>query len=91
MVLLIKQEVIMKRTLLSLIALGAFVTSFAGTIVKEMMQDPTIWEYNDGTHDRTSNPDCRGAGPLCATEYFLNEDGSLGAATGNVRNGVRAN
>ncbi|SEM33280.1 hypothetical protein SAMN05216436_103233 [bacterium A37T11] len=85
----IKQEAVMKRTLLSLIALGAFVTSFAGTIVKEVMDPPKIWVYQNG--DRTSNPSCLGTGDPCATEYYLNANGSLGAPICDVRYGVRTN
>ncbi len=48
----------------------------------------TIWVYQNG--DRTADPDCDDTPTVvCATQYFLNPNGSLGAPTGQVRTGVR--
>ncbi len=89
MVLLIKQEVTMKRTLLSLIALGALVSSFAGTVAVAVVRAGTIWGYQDGSGDQTADPQCLGPNNVCAREFNLNSDGSLGSATGNTKPGVR--
>jgi len=80
----------MKKTLLSLIAFGIFATSFAGTLAYHAMQDEKVWVYQNG--DRTTNePNCIGPNVTCATQYFLNEDNSLGEPTGEIRTGIRTN
>ena len=81
----------MKKTLLSLIALGVFATSFAGTFAYHATQEEKIWVYTDGSGDQTDNPQCLGDAPVCAEEFVVNpEDWSL-TPTGNERHGMRIN
>ncbi len=49
----------------------------------------TTWVYAENG-ERVATPECEFSQAICANEFYLNPDGSLGAPTGNQMHGDKA-
>jgi len=67
----------------------AFATAITAAVIGHAATQETTWVYADNG-EQVENPDCEFSQAICATEYNLNPDGTLGAPTGNEMRGDKA-
>ncbi|MFD2963681.1 MULTISPECIES: hypothetical protein [Olivibacter] len=82
----------MRNSRWSKTAVAAFLLTLGATAASKAVQQETIWVYQDGSNDTTSNPDCQlNPEEICALEYHTDASGQpdFSSPTGAEMQGQR--
>lgn len=71
-----------RKQIFSMIAAAAFLLSIGGPVAAKAVQPTTKWFHVNSNSGPMENPNCIDGEPLCAIQYFVDEDGRPLAETG---------